>query len=129
MPGKFSRTGGKIALSTMPVDVYLALITTPAAPDALGAEYSAEGYVRKVQRFAQPATDTDPPALLNGQGVVWGPFTNDTGEEVVGVMAMQAVAGGTYVNMIAFWDLDEPRTPEVGDTLVLDVGALALTCS
>jgi hypothetical protein len=129
MPGKFSRTGGKLALGTVPLDVFLALCVTEPTPIALGAEYAAAGYERKVTRVRLPPTDTDPPEISNFQAVTFGPFTDDTGDTVGWIMAMPAAAGGTAVNMIAFWELDEHRTPERGDTLVLDVGALVLNCS
>jgi hypothetical protein len=129
MPGKFSRNGGKVALGTLPLDSWLALCITAPTADTLGMEYSAVGYARRPCRLNLLPTDTDPPVVSNLSGVTFGPFLDNLGEEVGWVMMMQNEAGGTPVQMRAFWELDEPKTPDVGDTLILDVGALTLHCS
>lgn len=126
MPGKFSRNGGVVGLSTVPLDCFLALCVTPPAVSALGAEYGAEGYARRPVRRTPPAP-TDPPTIKNDHGLTFGPFGADTGDTVGWVMLMTVANGGGPFQMVAFWELDEHRTPEEGDALVLDPGALELT--
>jgi hypothetical protein len=129
MPGMFSRNGGKLALAQIPLDSWLALCVTPPNISALGMEYDAVGYTRKPIRMNLAPTDTDPPAISNLGGATFGPFIDAVGATIGWVMMMLVESGGGLVQMRAFWELDEHRTPAVGDTLVLDVGALVLTCA
>lgn len=127
MPGKFARCGGQTALSTIPLDTYLALCTTAPTPDALGAELAVNGYVRRPVRRTAPSS-SDPPAIHNSHVVIFGPFP-DGAPEVGWLMMMDAPAGGTALNMLAFWELDDPRRPAPEEALILETGALELTCS
>ena len=129
MPGQFSRTGAKLGLMTAwPIDVQLALATSAPGPNALGAEYAAMGYVRKIVRRVNQPTDTDPPVIVTQDPVTFGPFgPTGVGAEVGWVMAFPTAGGTTAADMLMYWELDEHKTPLAGDSLVLAAGDLEMT--
>ena len=139
MAGQFSDTGGKRALDAVTGratvtlrNTYLALLT--AAPsDATTdgtitvTEYAATGYGRVQVTWTTPALNgSSIPETSNSGVLTFGPFTASTGAQITHA-ALVSAASGTSGDLLAWWDLDTPRTPAVNDSVSVAANALKLS--
>lgn len=134
MAGEFSRLGkqrgldaadGRVSVSTF--TPFIALNTSAPTDSTLGGEYTATGYARQSVAFSAP-TAADPPVTSNSGGLTFGPFTTNTGATISYASLMDGVSGGTALaNMYIWWTLTTAKTPAVGDSATVAVGAITVS--
>ena len=136
MPGQFSDAGSNKALDAVTgratvssATTYLALLTSaPGDTTSLGsmAEYTATGYSRQAVSWAAPSLNvSNVPETSNSATVTFGPFTAGTGD-VITHAALVSAASGTSGSILAWWELDNARTPSTNDSVEVTSGNLKL---
>jgi len=137
MAGQFSDAGSNRALDAVTgratvssATTYLALLT--AAPGdtttlATMTEYGATGYSRQAVTWSSPALNgSNVPESSNSGTVTFGPFTAGTGATITHA-ALVSAASGTTGSILAWWDLDNARTPSTNDSVEVTNGNLKLS--
>lgn len=134
MAGKLTYAGAAVALDAVTGrqtvnsrTVYLALLT--AAPDE---ETTLSTMSEASFTYTRPAVSFDAPSggpvfTDNTSQVSIGPLADADGEEEVTHWALVTAASGTSGDVLAYGDWDTPRSPNLGDTLVLGAGDLDIT--
>jgi len=97
--------------------VYLALYTSNPTGNDTGTEVSGGGYARQPITFTEPALEGGKQTIKNSAKVEFPVAEGDWGT-ITHVGIRDAATGG---NLIAFAELDAPRTIQTGDRFVIDL--------
>lgn len=137
MAGEFSDAGSNKALDAVTgratvssATTYLALLTAaPTDTSTLSgmSEYAATGYSRQAVTWSAPALNgSNVPETSNSATVTFGPFTAGTGSAITHA-ALVSAASGTTGSILAWWSLDNSRTPSTNDSVEVTSGNLKLS--
>jgi hypothetical protein len=129
VPGQFSFTQSVSALANAwPLDVALALMTSQPTDTSPGNEYTAQGYNRTNVRRTTLPVPAPPAHYENLDAAAFGPFGPlGVGATIRWIVAFAPVSHPIFPNqMVMYWELDDPKTPLSGDSLLVDIGALAM---
>jgi len=97
--------------------VYLALYTSNPTGNDTGTEVSGGGYTRQPITFSAPALEGGKQTIKNDAKVEFPVAEGDWGT-ITHVGIRDAATGG---NLIAFAELEAPRTILAGDRFVIDI--------
>lgn len=135
MAGQFSRLGKQRALDAVtgraqPATYTAEIVLCTSAPtdSTIGTEYGATGYARQTITFSAP-TAADPPVTSNTALITFGPFTAGTGATITHAELVFAAAGtiDPLTEMTGWWVLTTSKTPGVGDSATIAIGAFSLS--
>lgn len=137
MAGQFSDAGSSKALDAVTGratvssgTTYLALLTAaPGDTTTLAGmtEYTATGYARQAVTWDTPTLNgSNVPETANDATVTFGPFTAGTGASITHAALVDA-ASGTSGDILAWWELDDARTPSTNDSVEVTTGNLKLS--
>ena len=115
------------ATPTRPAAVYCGLSLTAPTSIASNEVVGGSGYVRQTAGFAAAITTTgNVGSASNSAAMTFGPFSSSA--VISGLFLADTVSSAAGTGLM-FGNLSTVRTPLPGDSLVLAIGALAVTIS
>lgn len=115
----------KGAAPSAPAAVYVGLMLSAPASNAVSSEVAAgSGYARQSPGFGAALTPAGSGSASNSAAATFGPFSSSC--VISGLLITDSVSISAG-NVLWFGNLATVRTPLAGDSLVLAIGALAIT--
>ena len=90
-------------------------------------EYGATGYSRQTVTWVAPFVDgtTTQTTTQNTAAITYGPFTASVTGTITHAALVSASSGSTG-DLVAWWSLDNSRTPATNDAITVAAGSLVL---
>lgn len=113
------------ATPTRPASVLCGLSIGAPSSTSNSEVGAGSGYARAAPTFGAAGTPASSGSASNNAAMTFGPFSSS--QVISGLFLIDNTALATATNQLWFGNLSTVRTPLVGDSLVINVGALQVT--
>jgi|SRR6516162_1676655 len=113
------------AAPTRPASVLVGLSIGAPSSTSNSEVGAGSGYARAAPSFGAAGTPASSGSASNNAAMTFGPFSSS--QVISGLFLIDNAALATATNALWFGNLSTVRTPLVGDSLVIAVGALQIT--
>ena len=113
------------ATPTRPASVLCGLSLGAPSSTSNSEVGAGSGYARGIPTFGAAAQPAGSGSASNNAAMTFGPFSSS--QVISGLFLIDNTALATATNQLWFGNLATVRTPLVGDSLVINIGALQIT--